>query len=98
MRGLPHAFRDVAAQPGETLALHVTGPAGGEWTLTREMTRWTLARGASSAMTARVRLTDDVAWRLLFNALPDSEASELVHVEGRTDLATALMRARSVVV
>jgi len=98
VRGLPHAFRDVPAEPGETVVLYVTGPAGGEWTLTRDMTRWTLARGASSVVTACVRLADDVAWRLLFNALTDADASDLVQVEGRTHLGAALMRARSVVV
>jgi hypothetical protein len=57
VRGLPHAFRDVAAAPGETVAIDISGPAGGRWTLVRGAERWTLSRGEPSVATARIRLT-----------------------------------------
>ena len=98
VRGLPHAYRDVPAEPGETLVLDVTGPAGGQWTLARERDRWTLAGGAPPSETTRVRLNDDSAWKLLFNALPASDASRAVGVTGKAELAEALLRARSVIV
>lgn len=40
----------------------------------------------------------EVAWRLLFNALPRSRAQAPVHVEGDAALAMPLLRARSIVV
>lgn len=98
MRGLPHAFRDVPAEQGQTVCVDVDGPAGGQWTLTRAADRWTLSGGAPSAPTARVRLRDDAAWKLLFNALGEAEASRASSVEGRADLAGPLLRARSVIV
>ena len=98
VRGLPHAYRNVHAAPGETLVIDVSGSAGGQWTLTREPGRWALAGGAPPAPTARVRLSDDSAWKLLYNALPEADASAAIHVEGRTDLATPLLRARTVIV
>lgn len=98
VRGLPHAFRDVPAEPGETVVLDIGGAAGGTWTLLRETDRWTLWRGEPSATTTRVHLNDDAAWRLLFNALPASEAAHAVRIDGRADLAGALLRARSVIV
>ena len=36
VRGLPHAFRDVSAEPGQTVAIDINGPSGGRWTLERE--------------------------------------------------------------
>jgi hypothetical protein len=48
--------------------------------------------------TARIRLDDDAAWKLLFNALPGDDAARTVRVEGPPHLATALLRARSVIV
>src|SRR6478672_1234606 len=45
VRGLPHAFRDLPAGPGETVAIDISGPAGGRWTLVRGTERWTLSRG-----------------------------------------------------
>jgi uncharacterized protein (TIGR03083 family) len=98
VRGLPHAFRDVSAEPGETVVLDITGPAGNTWTLLRETDRWTLWRGEPSAITTRIHLNDDAAWKLLFNALPASEAVHALRIEGRADLAAALLHARSVIV
>lgn len=98
LRGLPHAFGEAAAEPGETLQLDVTGPAGGQWTLAREAGRWQLLAGAPPAATTRVSLSDQAAWRLLFNALDGAAAAASVRVEGRPELAEPLLRARSVVV
>jgi uncharacterized protein (TIGR03083 family) len=36
VRGLPHAYREVDAPAGTTLALRITGDAGGSWCLRRE--------------------------------------------------------------
>jgi len=98
MRGLPHAFRDVSAEPGQTIVIDVGGTAGGQWTLIRETGQWTLSRGEPSVATARIRLDDDAAWKLLFNALSEAEAARVVRIDGRADLAGALLRARSVIV
>ena len=98
VRGLPHAFRDVAAEPGDAIALDVEGASGGRWMLSREATRWTLWRGTPAAPIGRVRLRDGTAWRLLFNALTEADAAGEVHVEGRADVGRALLRARSVIV
>jgi uncharacterized protein (TIGR03083 family) len=98
VRGLPHAFCDAPAEPGETVVIDVSGASGGAWTLMRGPHRWTLARGEPPAATTRVRLDDDAAWRLLFNALTASDAARLIDVEGRLDLAVPFMRARSVIV
>jgi uncharacterized protein (TIGR03083 family) len=98
MRGLPHAFREVPAEPGDTIVIDISGAGGGQWTLFRDERRWTLFRGEPPATTTRVRLTDDTAWKLLFNALSESEAAGAMHVEGRRELGYALVRARSVIV
>lgn len=98
MRGLPHAFRDVSAQPGDSVALDIVGPSGGRWTLVREDQRWTLKCGASSSATTRIQLDDQAAWRLLFNALSQNDAEQAIRIEGRAELGRAIMQARSVIV
>ncbi len=97
-RALPHAFRDVSASPGETLLVDVSGSAGGQWTLVREPQRWMIYGGTPEVATARIQLLDDALWKLLFNAFTDDEAAEAIHVDGRRELATPLLRARSVIV
>lgn len=98
VRGLPHAYRDVPAEPGQTVVIDVSGDAGGRWTLLREADRWTLLRGEPPMATARIRLDADAAWKVLFNALSETSAARAVHVEGRAQLAAGLLRARSVIV
>jgi uncharacterized protein (TIGR03083 family) len=98
VRGLPYAFRHAPAEPGETVCIDITGPAGGQWTLTCEANGWTLAGGATGSPTARIHLTDVSAWKLLFNALGEREAADAILVEGRADLARPLLTARSVIV
>jgi uncharacterized protein (TIGR03083 family) len=107
VRGLPHAFRAVPATPGESVSIEIDGPAGGQWTLIRGASGWTLwqgARPASDVAAARLRLSDDDAWRLLFNALPEPETQAalqsraMILGEGRPELIAAFLRARSVIV
>jgi uncharacterized protein (TIGR03083 family) len=98
MRGLPHAFRDVSASPGETLLVDVSGSAGGQWTLVRHAQGWTLYAGTPEVATTRIELQDEATWKLLFNGFTDAEAAAAIRVDGRADLAAPLLRARSVIV
>lgn len=98
LRGLPHAFRDTSAADGDTVLLDVRGPSGGQWTLLRGNGRWTLEGGEPAAPTTVVRLSDEDAWKVLFNALGPAEAAAAIAVEGRRALADTLLRARSVIV
>ena len=98
VRGLPHAFRDVAAAAGQTVVIDIRGAGGGQWTLSREGTRWILWRGEPATATTRIQLDADAAWKVLFNALSETEATRAIHVDGRTDLAAPFTRARSVIV
>jgi uncharacterized protein (TIGR03083 family) len=98
MRGLPFAYRDVEAGAGDTVVIDVSGASGGQWTLATERQRWTLFRGEPVSATTRIRLADDAAWRVLFNALPENETARAVQVDGRAELGRAFLRARSVIV
>jgi hypothetical protein len=43
-------------------------------------------------------MSDEVAWRLFFNALSLSEAQSAVRLDGDADVALPLLHARSVIV
>ena len=98
VRGLPYAYRHVEAETGRTVVIEVSGAAGGTWTLTREATHWTILSGEPPVATARIRLSDDTFWKLLFNASATDEAEKAIHVDGQLELATPLIHARSVIV
>jgi uncharacterized protein (TIGR03083 family) len=98
VRGLPHAYRRVAAPDGVTVVLIVSGPSGGSWTLQRERQTWTIWQGTPIDVETQVVVPDHMAWRLLFNGLSLDEARQAVSIEGRSNLAEPLLRARSVIV
>jgi len=95
MQGLPHSYRDVPARAGQSVAIIVTGPAGGRWVLRRDDERWRIDEAEERNPDAQVLMPDETAWRLLFNALSRSHA-EPPQIEG--ELARPLLRARSVIV
>jgi uncharacterized protein (TIGR03083 family) len=99
LHGLPHAYRDVVAAEGTRIHLSISGDAGGEWSLRRAAGRWQIETGAAAGPAAVVRLSDDSAWRLLFNALPANALEQrLITWEGKDDLVRPLLKARSVIV
>ena len=98
LRGLPHAYRDTPAADGEAVTLHINGPSGGTWTLARVTNGWLLQAGEPAASSTHVRMSDDTAWKLLFNALTEPEIKASLVIDGRADLAAPLLRARSIVV
>jgi uncharacterized protein (TIGR03083 family) len=98
LRGLPHAYRGHAGREGDALTLKISGEAGGEFTLTMAGSAWQLLAGAPSEPTTRVAMTDDAAWRLLFNGLAESDARNAAQVTGDGTLAEPLIRARSIVI
>lgn len=97
VRGLPHAYRGVAAEPGASCAIEVSGPSGGAWTLRREGNGWAIWQGVEASAGARVALSDEAAWRLLFNALSPGDADRLVTRSGDARLSAPLLAARSVI-
>ena len=98
LRGLPHAYRDIAASDGTMLALHVIGEAGGAWTLERASGAWRLMSGTPPSPSASAAMSDDAAWRLLFNGLAPEEARAAVAIGGDAALIAPLLRARSIVI
>ena len=97
LHALPHAYRQTGA-PGDTVAIRIDGPAGGEWKLTRTAERWHLTPGRAADPAARLQLSQDTAWKILFHALSASDAQPLVEASGRRELAGPLFAARAVVV
>jgi uncharacterized protein (TIGR03083 family) len=98
LHAIPYAYRDVRRDAGQSLVLDIPGGAGGSWTLSARASGWEMAAGGQPDPTARVTMSDEVAWRLFFNALPLSSATSAVRVEGDGALAAPLLGVRSVIV
>lgn len=60
LRSVPHAYRNVSRG---SVAIHISGEAGGHWLVRRE-DRWRLFERFSGDTDASVHLSADTAWRL----------------------------------
>ena len=98
MHVLPHAYRGVAAPRGTAIAVRVTGPASGAWTLRRDHDRWIADERDAADATTTLTMADEVAWRLFFTALTAADSAALVRVDGAAALAGPLLQARAVIV
>jgi uncharacterized protein (TIGR03083 family) len=98
MHALPHAYRDVPGRPGPSVTIRITGRASGTWTLQHHRGRWIVEDGHPPRPSATATMSDEVAWRLFFNALSPSDVQSLVRLDGETDLALPALRARAVIV
>jgi hypothetical protein len=94
---LPPAFRDIEAAPGTTVHLHISGEAGGDWSLVREDSGWTLYAGATDAPKARVDIDQDTAWRLFTKGISPDKAEKTVSFEGDRQLGRQALNAVAII-
>ncbi len=90
LRGLPHTFRDIAAAPGTTIAIVISGEAGGCWTLTASATGWHLNEEQLPLPTSRIELSPDTAWQLFTRAIRPEQAEATI--TGNKTLAAQVLQ------
>lgn len=87
LRGLPHTYRDVAAPEGTQVSIQITGPAGGDWTLTRDSSAWRLFRGQSPNPACSIAINQDLAWRLFTKGIRPEQAWNAIQIDGNETLS-----------
>jgi uncharacterized protein (TIGR03083 family) len=90
VRGLPHAYQQVAAPVGTRVQVTIETEAGGSWVLERYGAGWELAKPGLEVPAAAIVLAPDVAWKLFTKGLLPAQAREQAQVTGDETLATAV--------
>jgi uncharacterized protein (TIGR03083 family) len=97
VRGLPFAYRDVAAVTGTGVLLEIAGDCGGRWLLQRTDTGWGFASEMSERISARVMLPEAIAWRVFTKGIGREEARALMSFEGDAALGEGILRLTAIV-
>lgn len=97
VHALPVAYNQTTAPEGTLVALTLSGPAGGDWTLRRDEGQWELLAGAAGEPAARVVLPAGVAWRLFTRGLAPDAARARATVTGDVELALPLFEAVAII-
>ena len=95
LRGLPHAYRQVAAPVGARVQVCIETEAGGTWALERTDVGWELvppatAPPATAPPAVGITLGPNVAWKLFTKGMPPAEARQHARVTGDEALASAV--------
>jgi uncharacterized protein (TIGR03083 family) len=92
VRAIPHALRDISAEPGAGLHIRVTGPGGGSWTIRRRDATWAVHHGSpAQPAAALVQLSSDGLWRVATRGIPVETAREQAAVSGDQALGSAAL-------
>lgn len=85
MRALPHHYRNVTGNNGETIQFDITGEGGGIWNLYRENNQWILVKENTTQPISKVTIDGAIAWRLFTKGISKQEARNHVQIEGNQE-------------
>lgn len=94
LRALPFTFRNVVATPGTSVAIKITGAAGGEWYLERAAAAWEQIPLPMNEITSRVTMPQETAWKLCTKRRTrDAVTAQLpeIQIEGDQDLGAHVL-------
>jgi uncharacterized protein (TIGR03083 family) len=97
MRGLPYAYRSVAAEPGALLQIDIVGDCGGTWRLYRQAGGWLLTRQGTGQPSAHVEIPQEIAWRIFTKGIDRTTAGARTRVEGNRDLGLHILQMLTIV-
>jgi len=102
VRALPHTLRETDASHATHIRLDVrlASPATAppvQWSLVREVTRWSLFDSATLEPSATVRMDGDTAWRLFTKGLTKPEALARTKISGDQALGEKILDTVSII-
>lgn len=97
LRGLPHAYRDVAAKAGTALLVEIAGQCGGKWCLVKRDGGWSFVDEMPLAIAAHIVIPQSIAWRVFTRGIDRDSAREQTMITGETGLAEHALRLVAIV-
>jgi len=97
VRGLPHIYRAVEAPAGTLLLLEICGECGGRWLLSRGSTGWGLGKLSEGEFASRVRIPQELAWRVFTKGINRDSARAQIEIEGDQDLGERVLQLTAIV-
>ena len=102
VRALSYTLRYTDAPEGTHIRLDVTGvgPSASppvQWSLVREVARWSLFDSSPVAPAATVRIDADTAWRLFTKGISKPDALARVRLDGDMHLGEKILDTVSII-
>jgi uncharacterized protein (TIGR03083 family) len=97
VRGLPHAYREVAAPTGTSIRLEISGDCGGLWVLSKEAAGWSFQGQSHGAFASRVTIPQSIAWRVFTKGIDQHSAHAQIEIDGDRELAGGILNLTAIV-
>jgi uncharacterized protein (TIGR03083 family) len=97
IRGLPYAYRNVSADEGTSVLLHITGECGGKWALVRKSSGWALGNLSEGSVASVVTMPQEIAWRVFTKGIARDDAFSRCDIQGDRKLGEVVFRLTAIV-
>ena len=97
LRGLPHLYRNIEAPSGTVLVVEIAGECGGQWFLSRASDNWELVKNPAAEPAARVRIPQEIAWRVFTKGIDHDSAAAEIKFTGDSQLGSLVLELTAVV-
>ncbi|MDB4923843.1 hypothetical protein [Mucilaginibacter sp.] len=97
MRGLPHTYRNIAADEGTLIEVTINTEAGGNWYLQRNTENWILIKDTEGKTPdAAITIKPDTAWKLFTKGIKQQAAIKEANMRGDEKLTEVMFNMISV--
>ena len=90
--GLPHTYRNVAADDGTVIQLTITTAIGGDWYLIKTTDKWQLSKNSNDVVAAQIFIEPDTGWKLFSKGISPQAAREKVMIQGDERLGEGMLQ------
>jgi len=97
MYSLPFWYESIHAEEGTSMSIEILGDSGGLWILSREGSRWIIAK-SSQESSNRISFTEDTAWRFFTRSLPVNSFLDKFQFTGDRELFDNFFNVRAIMI
>jgi hypothetical protein len=82
---------------GTLILLEISGECGGRWVLSRGSIGWGLVKLSEGEFVSRVRIPQELAWRVFTKGIDPQSARTQIEIEGNRDLGLKVLQVTAIV-
>jgi hypothetical protein len=86
----------VDVEDGTVISVHISGEAGGDWSILREQGIWQIYCGSHPDAASEIRMDQDLAWRLFTKGVRPEVVRPKVQIEGDQALGLKILEMVSI--
>lgn len=96
MQALPHTYKNVEANIGETVKVEVVGDAGGVWSISKNVDGWKFTVEEDLNPKSLIYIDQQIAWLLFSGEINPMDAAQYYQIHGDVNLASYVLKMKTI--